>query len=139
MVRPSTFAIFRLMTIWYFEACSTGSSAGLAPHHGCSLSLLSAASSSARISASRSRRASAFRCRLRAARHLPLHTSWPAWIGTFRQMEHSREASTPALAGARTPSGLATGLGLRCGAEVRLRAGAGRESRGPYVVAFGAL
>src|SRR5882724_4078365 len=31
MVRPSAFAVFRLMTRWYLEACSTGRSAGLAP------------------------------------------------------------------------------------------------------------
>ena len=70
-----------------------------------------AASSSPRFSASRSRRASAFCCRLRAARHRPEQISWPAWIGTFWQMGHSREASTPPLAGARTPSGLAPGGG----------------------------
>jgi hypothetical protein len=31
MVRPSALAVFRLMTSWYLEACSTGRSAGFAP------------------------------------------------------------------------------------------------------------
>jgi hypothetical protein len=31
IVRPSVLAVLRLMTSWYLEACSTGSSAGLAP------------------------------------------------------------------------------------------------------------
>jgi hypothetical protein len=30
-VRPSAFAVLRLMVSWYFGACSTGRSAGLAP------------------------------------------------------------------------------------------------------------
>jgi len=80
-----------------------GTSKECAPvHHRCPVTWVSAASSSDRISASRSRRAAAFRCRLRAARHRPEQTSWPAWIGTFWQTGHSREASTPPPAGART-------------------------------------
>ena len=60
---------------------------------GPSVSFLSAASSSARISASRFRRASAFRNRLRAARHRPLQTSWRTWIDAVRHTGHVREAS----------------------------------------------
>jgi hypothetical protein len=35
MVRPSTLAVFRLITSWYLEARSTGKSAGLVPSEFC--------------------------------------------------------------------------------------------------------
>ena len=64
-------------------------------HYGSSLSFSSAASSNPRISASRSRRASAFRWRLRVARHRDEHASrWRPTNGPPHSLQSARADST---------------------------------------------